>query len=139
MESLAELRQRLATTTDPIDVVEPWSTGYTLTHCAQSIDYLIDGFPKPRSIVVRRVFGPLAARRFLREGVLTHDTSDPIPGAPEIDPDAPSDQGRDRLLEAIDRYLDHTGPIHEHFAYGKLSHEDGARLNVLHVRSHLAS
>jgi hypothetical protein len=137
MDPLVAIRSRLADSFEPPRVVEPWSVGVTMMHCAQSIDSLIDGFPQPRSIIVRRVAGPMAAKRFIRKGVMSHDTAAPIPGLPEIDPATTWETGRDRLVAAIDRYLGHRGPLQEHFAYGRLTYAQGARLNALHIENHL--
>lgn len=101
METLTDVRARLTSATEQLPVVAPWSPGVTMAHCAQSIEFLLDGFPQLRSIVVRRIVGPLVARRFLRTGAMSHDTDEPIPGAPPIDPDTTWEQGRDLLVAAI--------------------------------------
>lgn len=137
METLTDVRARLTSASDPLEVQAPWSPGVTMVHCAYSVEYLLDGFPQLRNIIVRRVIGPPVARRFLRVGAMSHHTDEPIPGAPPIDPATSWEEGRDRLIAAINRYEAHTGPLQEHFAYGRLSAHDGDRLNALHVSDHV--
>ena len=51
----------------------PWTLAQTLSHCAQSIEYSLTGYPKNANVVVRKIFGPMVMRKFLRNGAMKHD------------------------------------------------------------------
>jgi hypothetical protein len=67
---------------------------------------------------------------------MRHDVGAPIPGLviPELDVAA----ARERLAAAIARFVAHEGEHPEHFAFGRLSHDDAARLQALHLADHLS-
>lgn len=114
------------------------SLARTLIHCAQSLECAVDGFPRPRGWLVRRVIGPMAARRFLRQDRLSHDLEAPIPGI-EIPPVDDIAAARERLVAAIARFEALDREPAEHFAFGRLSLQDAARLQALHIRDHLTA
>ena len=116
-----------------------WSPGQVLAHCAQSIELSLTGFPRPRSWVVRNVFGPLVKKRFLKAGRMTHDLAGAIPGADELDPATTQDEGRERLVRAIAAFRAHQGPLAPHFAYGATSREEYEALHAMHLADHLSS
>jgi hypothetical protein len=130
LDSFDAVLQALTQVTDP-------GLGAPLAHCAQSIEYTLTGFPKPRGLLVRRFFGPRVLRRFLAQGFMTHDLAAPIPGAPVLDPATPLAVGRARLEAAIAAFRAHQGPLAEHFAYGVVSRADTERVQAMHVAEHL--
>jgi hypothetical protein len=114
-----------------------WTLAQVFTHCAQSIEYSLSGYPKPASVLVRKIFGPRVMRKFLAQGFMKHNLAAPVPGAPALDePDV--ERARTRLLAALEKFraASSTAP---HFAYGPVSHADYARLHEMHVVEHLGA
>jgi hypothetical protein len=107
-----------------------------LTHCAQSIEYSIAGFPSLESALLRATVGPAAAFVFATIGRTKHDTSAPIPGAPEIAATTPLEEAIDRLRRAIVAFQRHAGPLAPHFAYGQLPRARYELLHALHIDEH---
>jgi hypothetical protein len=133
--ALAEVDRAIAEKTLPRG---PRNLAHMLVHCAQSLECAMDGFPVHRSWLVRRVLGPLAARRFLARGRMRHDVAAPIPGVAEPG-HASVSAARARLSAAIERYVAASGAPAEHFAFGRLDRERAARLQALHIEDHLAA
>jgi hypothetical protein len=112
-----------------------FSAGPALMHCAQSLDYQRTGFPAMKPTIVRRTIGPLVARLFLRRGRMKHSLDAPIPGAPVID-DADVATGIAELRRAIGEFRATTGPLAEHFVYGRLDRARAERLQAFHIANH---
>lgn len=121
----------------------PPSRGMTLhqvlLHCAQSIDYSLGGFPQMKPKLVRATVGRLVAGRFLSRGRMSHNLAAPVPGAPAIPAQGELDRAWQMLLDALDRFERHTGPMHDHFIFGRLSKDDFARLHAMHIADHLSA
>jgi Protein of unknown function (DUF1569) len=113
-----------------------WTPGQVLVHCAQSVEFSLAGFPKPRGFLVQKVIGPVVMRRFLSKGALTHDLTAEIPGAPSLG--APSlEEGKARLTKAIADFRAHQGALQPHFAYGHVEREPYEALHAMHFADHL--
>lgn len=122
---------------DRLEGADRPSLGRILAHCAQSIEYGLEGFPVARAWIFRATIGRLAKWKFLRDGALKHDLDAEIPGAPSVEGTTFSD-GVARLREAIARFRAHQGPLAPHFAYGPLSRDEAERLQSMHVADHLS-
>lgn len=114
-----------------------WSLAQVLEHAAQSVEYSLDGYPQLHSPAFRAGVGRIAFLAFARRGALSHDTTEPIPGAPplvEVDVDAAAH----RLAAALLRF-EATPAGHAfapHFAYGELSKDDYLRAHLMHLADH---
>jgi hypothetical protein len=117
----------------------PWTLPQVLTHCAQSIELSLSGFPRLRSALFHATAGRLAARTFVRRGYLHHDLQAPIPGAPALPPDLTRDAAVARLQSAVGQFRAHRGPLAPHFAYGSVSRADYEKLHAMHAADHLAA
>jgi Protein of unknown function (DUF1569) len=111
----------------------PWA----LLHCAQSIEYSIDGYPKLKPAFIRATVGRLVKRRFLSRGRMNHDITAPVLGAPELPRDSSLDQGLEALRAACARFLAHRGALAPHLMYGACDHDEYHRLHALHITDHL--
>jgi hypothetical protein len=111
-----------------------WSMAHVLEHCAQSIEYSLDGFPAMKPAPFRFI-ARFVMRGFLRDGVMKHDLTAAIPGAPSLS-STDAAQSRDRLLAAIAKFASST-TTKPHFAYGDVAHDDYARLHAMHIEEHL--
>ena len=129
---------RLATLADrPQTAAWPWPA--TLTHCAQSIRFALSGYPQAKSEFFQRTVGRAAFQVFAWRGQMSHDLSEPIPGAPALPPQADPQAALASLHQAIDGFHRHTGPLQPHFAYGRLSKAEYELAHAMHLANHFAA
>lgn len=129
---------RLAALTD-LPQTADWTWPATLTHCAQSIHFALTGFPQAKSPLFQRTVGAAAFQLFAWQGRMQHDLSEPIPGAPALDPAADAQTALTHLHDVITAFHGHTGPLHPHFAYGALSKSEYELANAMHLANHLSA
>lgn len=122
----------------PPTLVGRWTLAQTLAHCAQSIEYSIDGYPKLKPAFIRATVGPLIKKRFLAKGEMSHDLEGVIEGAPALHPQEPLRDVLTRLRSAIQRFRAHTGEYMPHLAYGTCSREEYEKLHAMHIANHLS-
>ncbi len=115
-----------------------WSPAQVFNHCAQSIDYSLDGYPQLKPSWFRHSVGPAAFTVFAARGAMRHSLNEAIPGAPAIVSPADPALALQRLQTAFKRFASHTGALQPHFAYGQLSHAEYAQAHVLHLYNHLS-
>lgn len=115
-----------------------WSWAQTLVHAAQSIEYSMTGFPQPRSALFQATLGAAAFAVFRWRGRMTHDRTEPIPGAPALVADLDAAQALARLKSAMSAFQRWQGPLKPHFAYGALDHADYTRAHAMHLADHLS-
>ena len=115
-----------------------WTVPQMLAHCAQSIDYSVKGYPVARSALFRKTIGPLALRRFLSKGEMSHDLEGAIPGAPPLQ-DGTLQEGVARLRAAIAGFQAHRGELAPHFAYGPVTREQYEKVHAMHLANHLSA
>jgi hypothetical protein len=122
----------------PLASLHGWSPAQVFNHCAQSIDYSMDGYPELKAAWFRHSLGQAAFSLFASRGAMRHPLNQPIPGAPAID--APSDPALalQRLQAALNRFAAYSGALQPHFAYGQLSHAEYAQAHALHLYNHLS-
>lgn len=114
-----------------------WSLPQLLQHLAQSIEYSVQGFPAPKSALFQHTLGKAAFALFDARGRMSHDLTEPIPGAPALDAQQTSLKlAVQRLLDAMEVFSAHKGPLQPHFAYGALSHADYQRAHLMHLAHH---
>jgi hypothetical protein len=122
-----------------MEVSGAWSWPQVLTHCAQSVECSISGFPEYKPAWFRKTVGRLVLRKFLRQGFMSHDRAAPVPGAPELPRDGDANEAMSRLLNAIDAFRAHGGPLAPHFAFGPLTKEEYEALHAMHLADHLSA
>eukprot|EP01034_Spumella_vulgaris_P038230 gene38230-47203_t len=116
-----------------------WSWPQTLSHCAQSIEFSMSGFPQSKSALFQRTVGSAALGVFSWRGRMTHDLAEPIPGAPALGSETDPAQALQRLHAAIAAFRAWTGPLRPHFAYGALGKQDYELAHAMHVANHLSA
>nr|WP_322939871.1 DUF1569 domain-containing protein [Pseudomonas sp. s4] len=118
--------------------VRGWSPSQVFNHCAQSIDYSIDGYPELKPAWFRHSLGPAAFAVFSARGAMRHPLDEVIPGAaPLLEPASQAD-ALQRLQMAFERFASHAGELQPHFAYGALSHAEYGQAHVMHLYNHLS-
>lgn len=114
-----------------------WQPSIIFAHCAQSIEYSLNGFPELKSELFRSTVGAAAAAAFAAAGQMRHNLAEPIPGAAPIADVADYLPALARLKSAFETFHAHRGPLQPHFAYGALEHADYEFAHVLHLDNHL--
>jgi hypothetical protein len=122
----------------PLVSLKGWSPAEVFNHCAQSIEYSLDGYPALKPAWFRHSVGPLAFSAFAARGAMRHPLDEAIPGAAPLSEPAPQALALERLLQAIADFVSYQGELQPHFAYGALSHADYAQAHVLHLYNHLS-
>ena len=107
-----------------------------LQHLAQSIEYSMTGYPEMKSAVFRALIGNSAWTLFNARGEMTHSLTEPIPGAPALDPDKVLKTEVNRLLDALAAFEAWQGPLKPHFAYGELDKFQYTRAHLMHLANH---
>lgn len=118
--------------------VQGWTPAEVFNHCAQSIEYSMDGYPELKPAWFRRSVGPVAFAVFSARGAMRHPLTEAIPGAAPLAEPVSQDAALERLQAAFERFAAHSGELKPHFAYGTLSHADYAAAHVLHLYNHLS-
>ncbi len=118
--------------------VRGWSPSQVFNHCAQSIDYSIDGYPELRPVWFRHSVGTAAFAVFSARGAMRHPLDEAIPGAAALIEPADQALALQRLQVAFERFAEHQGALQPHFAYGALEHGEYAEAHVLHLYNHLS-
>jgi hypothetical protein len=116
-----------------------WSWAQTLVHCAQSIEYSMQGFPEPKSKLFQRTVGAAAFGVFSWRGRMTHNLAEPIPGAPLLEAKAEPAQAMERLRGSILNFQRWPGPLQPHFAYGMLDKKTYELAHAMHLANHLSA
>ena len=116
-----------------------WSLPQALSHCAQSIEFSITGFPRSRSRIFQTMLGRAFKRRFLRRGVMFHNRAASIPGAPPAAPGVTRAEAIARLRRAVASFESYDGPCAPHFAYGPTTKAEYEALHAMHLIDHLTA
>ena len=134
-EVLRELEKLEAGNTSPSG---SWTLAQLLSHCAQSVEYSIAGYPKLKPALFRATVGRLVKKRFLSKGEMSHDLEAPVPGAPELQAKEPLRDVAQRLRAAIAKFRAHEGALAPHLAYGECTREEYEKLHAMHIANHLS-
>lgn len=138
--ALREVERLLQAPVHALPPATAWNWSQTLAHCAQSIEYSLEGFPAPKSALFQNTLGAAAFTVFALRGRMSHNLAEPIPGAPALQvstPDAPAALAR--LRKAVQDFATHSGPLHPHFAYGALSKAQYEQAHAMHLANHLSA
>jgi len=114
-----------------------WNSQQIFTHCAQSIEYSMFGFPRHQSDLFKNTVGQLAFSIFSAKGKMSHGLSDPIPGAPSLASGGNSKIALSRLQKSLIEFNQYAGSLAPHFAYGELTKKEYEIAHVMHLNNHL--
>ena len=117
--------------------IRSWTPFQILTHCAQSVECSMLGYPKPRPEIFQKTIGRLLFSIFSANGRMIHPLDEPIPGAPPLEKKNNLDKAIARLKKAYTDFEEYTGPLASHFTYGVLSKEEYIIAHVMHLNNHL--
>jgi Protein of unknown function (DUF1569) len=116
-----------------------WTWPQTLVHCAQSIEYSMTGFPRPKPPLFQHTIGAAAFGVFSWRERMTHDLAEQIPGAPSLDATVDAAAARARLQRAIQDFRSRKEPLRPHFAYGELNKSEYTRAHAMHLANHFSA
>lgn len=114
----------------------PWNLSQVLQHLAQSIEFSMQGFPALKGAWFRSTVGSAAFAVFNARGAMSHDLSDPIPGAPALEAAQALKVSVQRLLDAMEAFAEFNGTLRPHFAYGELTKPQYERAHLMHLAQH---
>lgn len=139
-KSLKELSQfltKLGAVEKNLTIDGSWSIGTVFSHCAQSIQYSIKGYPQMKSSIFRSTIGSAAFAVFSFREKMSHGLEEPIPGSEKLDLQIPFATGQKELLDAIAYFeTKNSEDLKPHFAYGNLDKEDYDQAHALHIKNH---
>ena len=116
-----------------VQAMGAWNISTILQHCAQSIDYSIDGYPEQKPDWFKHSAGAIAFGVFSARGAMHHTLDEAIPGAPAINAQVGVDQALQTLLGAMRRFMAFRGPLAPHFAFGALSKAEYETAHAMHI------
>jgi hypothetical protein len=122
--------------TTPLKMRSGWDLPHVLHHAAQSIHGSIDGYPQLKPAWFQASIGSAAFAVFGARGRMNHGLQDPIPGLPTIPDGLELQPAINDVMQALQRFDQHTGPFAPHFAYGALDKSDYARAHLMHIANH---
>lgn len=114
-----------------------WNAFQVFSHCAQTVEFSMLGYPAPKSALFQSTAGKLAFAVFSSKQKMKHSLSEPIAGAPVLQAAGDPKQALARLHKALSDFQHFEGTLAPHFAYGALSKADYALAHVLHFSNHL--
>ena len=113
-----------------------WDLPHVLHHVAQSIEYSMHGFPQIKPAWFRATLGSYDFALFNARGQMTHNLSEPIPGAPDIAQGQPLPPAIDHAIAALHAFDAYGGELAPHFAYGALAKPAYLRAHLMHLANH---
>lgn len=139
--SLAAAQEELARLVQAKELISSatWTWAQTLLHCAQSIEYSMNGFPQSKSKLFQHTIGSAAIGVFSWRGRMRHDLAEPIPGAPMLEAKTDPTQALGRLRASMLAFLQWSGPLRPHFAYGDLTKQEYELAHAMHLANHLSA
>jgi hypothetical protein len=114
-----------------------WSPYKVFMHCAQSVDYSIDGYPSHKSKFFKNTAGKLAFSLFTQKRKMSHNLTEVIPGAPSIKENGSTRHSLELLKDSLRRFEQFNGTLQPHFAYGELSKNQYELAHAMHFINHL--
>lgn len=138
--AMQEVERLASAAVQPLAPATTWNWSQTLEHCAQSIEFSLQGFPAPRSPLFQNTVGAAAFSVFALRGRMSHNLAEPIPGAPALGAPAPdASAALARLRKAVQDFAAHAGPLQPHFAYGALTRAQYEQAHAMHLADHLSA
>ncbi|HYD61179.1 MAG TPA: DUF1569 domain-containing protein [Noviherbaspirillum sp.] len=114
-----------------------WNPHQVFTHCAQSIEYSMSGYPAPKPKLFQDTAGAAAFALFSAKGKMRHGLAEQIDGAPALEAKTDTAEALARLRQAFLAFRQFGGAFAPHFAYGPLDKQQYEQAHVMHFYNHL--
>lgn len=118
--------------------IKNWTFYEILSHCSQTIEYSMTGYPAMKPALLRNTVGRLVIKRFLRQGYMKHNLSAHVPGGEAITNSGSTEEGIQRLIKSIEKFQAFNGKLALHLIFGTLSKEEYDKYFSMHVADHLS-
>ena len=139
MATLDDARRALAGLASGWRTGSGWALPQVLVHLAQSIEFSMSGFPQSRPAAFQATLGRAAFAWFDARGHMSHGLTEPIPGAPALEPAPALEAAQARLDAALVAFGSFPGALKPHFAYGHLDKASYTRAHLMHLANHWTS
>ncbi len=136
MATLDDARRAVAGLANGWRTARGWALPQVLMHLAQSIEFSMSGFPQSRSAAFQATLGRAAFAWFDARGRMSHGLTEPIPGAPALEPAPALEAAQARLDAALSAFGSFPGALKPHFAYGHLDKTGYTRAHLMHLANH---
>ena len=114
-----------------------WSLYQVFTHCAQSVEYSMLGYPEHKSDIFKNTLGKTAFSLFSSKRKMTHALDEVIPGAPTFSNEENITVAFERFKKSLEDFKKYDGVLAPHFAYGQLTKQQYEMAHVMHFNNHL--
>jgi hypothetical protein len=114
-----------------------WNAFQVFSHCAQTVEFSMVGYPAPKSALFQDTAGKLAFAAFSAKQKMKHGLAEPIAGAPVLAAVGDPREALERLRKAFTAFQQFEGTLAPHFAYGALSKAEYELAHTLHFSNHL--
>ena len=131
------LRQLEHFSNKPIIHLGQWTPYQIFSHCAQSVEYSMSGYPEQDSALFQNTVGKLVFSYFTSKGNMSHGLTDPVPGAPPLEVNEDTASALVRLRKALTNFKNYQGKLEPHFSYGQLTKEEFTVAHIMHLNNHL--
>tara|TARA_R110000744_G_scaffold262275_4_gene376854 strand:- start:16120 stop:16650 length:531 start_codon:yes stop_codon:yes gene_type:complete len=121
---------------NPVAIGE-WDLYQVFTHCAQSVEYSMSGFPEHKSDFFKSTAGKAAFFLFSEKRKMTHALNEAIPGAPLLSKQGNIIDAFERFKKSLIDFKEYNGVLAPHFAYGQLTKSQYEAAHVMHFNNHL--
>lgn len=142
LEQLAQLSQT------EIHSTGKWNAYQIFTHCAQSVEFSMLGFPEHKSAFFKASVGTAAFAIFASKGRMNHSLNENIPGAASVvrmdnknkaeNITLDVEQALSRLKKSLMDFKAYNKALAPHFAYGDLTKQEYELAHVMHLNNHLS-
>lgn len=137
LEELVPVLEAVEKGTLKLEIQGSWSLGKVLSHCSQSIQYSILGYPEMKSALFRGSAGKMAFSFFAFRNKMSHGLEDPIPGGEKLSNEIDVRVAAKNLLSDIRLFQSKVKEdLRPHFAYGELSKAEYDLAHTLHIKNH---
>lgn len=115
-----------------------WPVFTIMSHCAQTIQYAMTGYPKSKPKWIQNTIGKWVLGKFSRQGYMSHNLQAPVPGSPPIENTGIAKDGIKILLNTIETFETYRGELKPHLIFGNLSKEAYNQYFAMHIADHLS-
>jgi hypothetical protein len=114
-----------------------WNLYQVFTHCAQSVEYSMLGYPVHKPDIFKNTVGKTAFSLFSSKRKMIHALDEAIPGAPDFSNEGSIAVAFERFKQSLIDFKEYEGALAPHFAYGALTKQQYEMAHVMHFNNHL--
>jgi hypothetical protein len=114
-----------------------WNLYQIITHCAQSVEYSMLGYPEHKSDMFKHTVGKAAFSLFSSKRKMRHALDEAIPGAPLFSSEENIINAFERFEKSLIDFKQYESALAPHFAYGPLTKQQYEMAHVMHFNNHL--